>query len=67
MNRLACDPERVADLLPGPSSPPRERDPISFDALGQPAQGNRGAQAERRIVAGNRLRELINIHDVSLA
>jgi hypothetical protein len=53
MNRLAGDAERVADLLPRPPATARNQNLIGLHPLGQPSQRDRGAQAERRVIADN--------------
>lgn len=67
MNRLSGDAERVADLLPRPPATARDRNLIDLHPLRQPPQRDRGAQSERRVVAGDGRRNVIHIHGVSLA
>ena len=50
VHRLAGHAERIADLFPGPSLLPGERDRGRFHAFGHPVQGSHGPQPDGGVV-----------------
>ena len=60
------DPQRIADLLPGPPLTACDRDLACLDALRDPVQRQSGTQSLRRILRADRFGDLIDVHAVSL-
>jgi len=56
----------VANLLPGPSLRPRNRDVAGFDPFGESVQSERRTKAQCRIFGIHRFGEVRVIHNVSL-